>query len=115
MISMDLAEGAIKALIERIRAKPRQTLLHRLKLLDVHRRSNKQTVFNSTIEEIHTIFNVHPAAGMTMRTTLLPNHRWKTIRTLPDNWKTSGRRRSAKTTCSACWRTTAQELAPDSR
>ena len=62
MISMGLAEGAIKTLIERIRSKPRQALSHRLKLLDVYRRSHKQTEFNNAVEEIHTIFNVHPGS-----------------------------------------------------
>lgn len=62
MISMGLAEGAIKALTERIRAKPRQALSHRLKLLDVYRRSRKQTEFNNAVEEIHTIFNVRPGS-----------------------------------------------------
>lgn len=62
MISMGLAEGAIKTLTERIRSKPRQTLSHRLKLLDVYRRSHKQTEFNNAVEEIHTVFNVRPGS-----------------------------------------------------
>ena len=60
MISMGLAEGASQALVERIRANPRQALSHWLKLLEIYRQSGNQAEFENAVEKIHVAFNVCP-------------------------------------------------------
>jgi hypothetical protein len=60
MSSMGLTDGAAHALVERIRANPRQALSHWLKLLDVYRQAGKKEEFENAAEELRTTFNVKP-------------------------------------------------------
>ena len=60
MISMGLADGAAQALVERIKANPRQSLSHWLKLLDVYRKTGQQERFENATEEMRKTFNVKP-------------------------------------------------------
>jgi hypothetical protein len=62
MASMGLTSGAAHALVEHIRANPRQALSHWLKLLDVYRQAGKREEFENAAEEIRTNFNVKPGA-----------------------------------------------------
>jgi hypothetical protein len=60
MSSMGLTDGAAHALVERIRANPRQALSHWLKLLEVYRQAGKKEEFENAAEELRTTFNVKP-------------------------------------------------------
>lgn len=60
MASMGLTDGAAHALVERIRANPRQALSHWLKLLDVYRKAGRREDFETAAAEVKNNFNVRP-------------------------------------------------------
>lgn len=60
MASMGLTDGAAHALVERIRANPRQALAHWLKLLDVYRKAGRREDFETAAAEVKNNFNVRP-------------------------------------------------------
>lgn len=62
MTSMGLVHGAAQALVERIRANPRQALSHWLKLLEVYRQTGQQAEFENAAREMRSAFNVRPGA-----------------------------------------------------
>jgi pilus assembly protein FimV len=58
MTSMGLTQGAVKTLVEHIRAEPQQSLQHWLKLLEIYRRSGERGDFEGAAEGLRKNFNV---------------------------------------------------------
>jgi pilus assembly protein FimV len=58
MTSMGLAESAAQTLVEHIRANPRQSLRHWLKLLELHRLNGNRAEFERSANEMREHFNV---------------------------------------------------------
>jgi TolA-binding protein len=61
MSSMGLTTSAAQALVDHIRAKPRQSLHHWLKLFELHRQNGDQEGFEQAAQELREHFNVQPA------------------------------------------------------
>jgi hypothetical protein len=62
MTSMGLAQGAAQTLVDHIRAKPRQSLHHWLKLFELYRLNDDRDSFERTAQELREYYNVRPAA-----------------------------------------------------
>lgn len=58
MVSMGLAEGAARTLVEQIQAHPKRALPHWLRLLDIYRASGMQAEFEDSARELHSKFNI---------------------------------------------------------
>jgi hypothetical protein len=58
MTSMGLTESAAQTLVEHIRVNPRQSLLHWLKLLELHRLNGNRAEFERSANEMREHFNV---------------------------------------------------------
>ena len=59
MTSMGMGDGAAEALVQRIKANPRQSLSHWLKLLEVYRQNGQKRQFEQAKGEIRLAFNVN--------------------------------------------------------
>jgi hypothetical protein len=60
LVSLGLAEGAVKTLEQYVLERPRHGLYHWLELLEIYRRSNMQTEFEQAAANLRQHYNVAP-------------------------------------------------------